>query len=489
MHTPSRGHPGLVQIATCLGFVVVLVDVSVVNVALDALRTAFRADVTGLQWVVNAYALVFASSLLTAGALGDRFGAGRVFLAGYAIFTLASVGCGVAPSLPALIAWRLVQGVGASLLVPNSLAILRLAFQDPAARSRAIGWWGAGGGIALAAGPVIGGLLVSTLGWRSIFLVNVPVGIVGMWMTWRFAPATGAQGSRHLDLGGQLAGALTLAALTYALTEASALGWQSPVILGACALSVASGLAFVRLEARNPAAMLPPALWRHRTVLATTAIGMILNLVFYGVVFALSLLFQSIWHMTPVRTGVAFLPMMGILMAMNIAAARLADRIGARTLASAGMLASAVGYLAMLPALAAPSHSVLALPMMLAGSGVALTIPTITNAMLAAVSGTHSGIASGLLNAARQIGGVMGVALFGFLVRHAESALFLRGIEQALVASALLLLGGAAIAWRHLDPASATARRGGAACAPGAEVQASRRDGSYEDNPAVRLRR
>ncbi|WP_235212740.1 MFS transporter [Burkholderia paludis] len=449
----------MVQIATCLGFVVVLIDVSVVNVALDSLRAVFRANVTGLQWVVNAYALVFASSLLMAGALGDRFGTKRVFMAGYAMFMLASIGCGIAQSLEALLAWRLVQGVGASLLVPNSLAILRLAFEDPAARGRAIGWWGAGGGIALAAGPVIGGLLVTAFGWRSIFLVNVPVGIVGLWLTWRFAPGIEAQRDRNLDVPGQLTGALMLAALTYALTEASALGWKNPVILGALALSLASGIAFMRLEARNPGAMLPPTLWRNRTVLSTTGIGMILNLVFYGVVFTLSLLFQTIWHTTPVSTGVAFLPMMGILMAMNIVAGRLANRISARALATAGMLISAMGYLAMIPALAAQSHWVLALPMLLAGSGVALTIPTITHAMLAAVGSAQSGIASGLLNAGRQIGGVMGVALFGFFVRHTERAPFMHGIEQALATSALLLLAGAAIAMRNLNTATEPARQ------------------------------
>ncbi|MCA8000348.1 MFS transporter [Burkholderia metallica] len=451
MQTPSKLHPGLVQIATCLGFVVVLVDVSVVNVALDALRSAFRADITGLQWVVNAYALVFASSLLLAGALGDRYGAKRAFMVGYAIFTFASIGCGIAWALPQLIAWRLVQGVGASLLVPNSLVILRLAFQDTAARSRAIGWWGAGGGIALAAGPLIGGLLVTALGWRSIFLVNVPLGVVGIWMTWRFAPDTHAQRGRNLDIPGQLTGALTLAALTFALTETSSLGWESPVILGAFALCLSSGIAFIRLQADNPAAMLPPALWRDRTVRSTTVIGMIANLVFYGIVFTLSLLFQWGWHMTPVRAGVACMPMMCVLMIVNVVAGRLASRIGARILATAGMLISAVGYLAMLPALAAQSHWLLALPMLLAGSGIALTIPTITDAMLAAVCSAQSGIASGLLNAARQVGGVMGVALFGFLVRHTEMIAFMRGMEQALIASVVLLVVGAVTAFRYLN--------------------------------------
>lgn len=410
MHTQSRHHSCFVQIAACLGFVVVLIDVSVVNVALDALRAAFRADVTGLQWVVNAYALVFASSLLMAGALGDRFGAKRVFMAGYAIFTLASIGCGIAQSLHALIVWRLIQGVGASLLVPNSLSVLRQAYQDATARSRAIGWWGAGGGIALAAGPVLGGLLVATCGWRSIFLVNVPVGVIGIWMSRRYAPDSDAQAGRSLDFCGQIAGALALATLTFALTEASGLGWNSPAILGAFVLCIGFGALFIWLEARNPAAILPLALFSDRTVGSTTIIGMIANLVFYGIVFTFSLLFQSIWHLTPERTGLAFLPMMAILMAMNIFAGRLVGRIGVRALTATGLLISAVGYLLMLPALAAHSYWLLVLPMLLAGSGIALTIPTITNAMLAVVCGSQSGIASGLLNAARQVGGVMRVA-------------------------------------------------------------------------------
>ncbi|WP_321856319.1 MFS transporter [Burkholderia cenocepacia] len=450
MPSPSKHRALLVQVAACLGFVVVLVDVSVVNVALDTLRTVFGADVTDLQWVVNAYALVFASLLLFAGALGDRLGAKHVFIAGYAIFTLSSIGCGLTQTMQALIEWRLVQGIGAALLVPNSLAVLRLAFQDTTARSRAIGWWGAGGGIALAAGPLVGGLLVAGIGWRSIFLVNVPVGVAGIWLTWRFAPETEAQRGRSLDLPGQLTGAFALAALTFASTEVSALGWTSPIVLGAFALCIGLSIVFIRLEARNPAAMLPAALWQDRTVRSATVIGMIANLVFYGIVFTLSLLFQSVWHMTPVRSGVALLPMMGILMLMNIVAGRLASRFGPQALATVGLLVSAAGYLAMWPAIAAESFWLLAVPMLLAGSGIALTIPTITAATLTAVSSAHSGVASGLLNAARQVGGVMGVAIFGFFVRQTAWVPFMHGMQRALVVSVLLLVVGAATAWRNL---------------------------------------
>ncbi len=446
----ARHHTG-VLLAACLGFVVVLMDVSIVNVALDALRTAFAARITGLQWVVNAYALVFAASLLMAGALGDKLGIKRVFVVGYALFTVTSIGCASAQSLEALIGWRLLQGVGAALLVPNSLAILQRTFHDPAVRSRAIGWWGAGGGIALAAGPVLGGLLVSALGWRSIFWVNVPVGLIGLWATWRFVPDFEASDvGRGFDLPGQVSGALSVAALSYALTEASARGWADPWIWGALVLGIASALLFWRVEAGNPGAMLPPALLGNRLVRSITLIGAVLNLVFYGVVFTLSLLFQSIWHMSPVQTGLAFLPMMGILMAMNVLAGRLMHRLGARALAAAGLLISAAGYLAMMPALAAQSLWMLALPMLLGGAGVALTIPTITHALLHAAGSGRSGIASGLLSASRQIGGVVGVALFGFLVRHSEAALFVRGLEYALLVSVALLLIAAAVAYRQL---------------------------------------
>jgi len=444
MFKPSL-HLRFIQIATCLGFVLVLIDVSVVNVALEALRTAFHADLTGLQWVVNAYALVFAALLLMAGALGDRMGAKRVFMAGFAIFTLASAGCGAASSLPSLIAWRLVQGLGAALLVPNSLSLLRQAFHDDQQRSRAIGWWGAGGGIALAAGPVIGGLLISALGWRSIFLINLPVGLIGLWMTYRYAPASPTQAGRSLDMPGQMTGAVTLATFTFALTQASSLGWRSPLILGTLLLSILLGAWFIWLEARHPSPMLPLALFRDAAVSSATVIGLIVNLVFYGMVFSFSLFFQSVQHRTPQQTGLAFLPMMAILMVMNIIAGRLVSRIGTRQLAVTGLLISAIGYLLMLPALAAQSYLPLVLPMLLAGSGIALTIPTITNATLAAVPNTQAGIASGLLNAARQLGGVIGVAVFGFFVRQGERTLFMHGMHLALYTAVALLLTGAAV--------------------------------------------
>ena len=441
-----------VQFATCLGFFVVLMDVSVVNVALQALRVSLHADVTALQWVINAYALVFAALLLMAGTLGDRLGAKRVFMLGYAVFSLASLGCGFAQGLGELIGWRLVQGVGAALLVPTSLSLLQQAFVDDRARSRAVGWWGAGGGIALAAGPVLGGLLIATLGWRSLFFINVPIGLLGLWLTARHAPASHVQPERSLDLPGQLAAMLTLASLTFALTQASQLGWGSPVILGFFLVGALLGGLFVWLQAHVARPMLPLTLFRDPVLCSATAIGLLANLVFYGMVFALSLYFQSIEHFSAEQTGLAFLPMMAVLMGMNILAGRLSGRIERRTLASAGLLMSAAGYLLMLPALAAQAYVWCVLPMLLAGGGIALAIPTITSATLAAVPGHQAGIASGLLNAARQVGGIIGVAVFGYLVRATSAPAFMQGLNHALMLCAALLTLASALAHTGLRP-------------------------------------
>jgi len=461
MHNQSHRQLRFIQFAACLGFVIVLLDVSVVNVALEALHAKFHAKITHLQWVINAYALVFASLLLTAGALGDRLGAKRVFMVGFTIFTLGSAGCGLAPTLSALISARIFQGLGAALLVPASLSLLRQVFLDDEARSRAVGWWAASGGIALAAGPVLGGLLITSVGWRSIFLINLPLGLLGLWMVGRHAPTSPVQTTKSLDIAGQITGALTLASLTLALTETSSLGWENPLIAAAFACFVMLGAVFLWIEARSPSPMLPLSLFRNATLRSATIIGLLANLTFYGTVFTLSLYFLFIRGFTPLQTGVAFLPMMGILVVFNITAGRLVTRIGTRTLAVSGLLISACGYALFLPSIVTASYPLLVIPMLIAGGGTALTIPTITNAALAAVAGKQAGIASGLLNASRQLGGVIGVALFGFLVRNQQPPFFLQGFEQVVIVSALLLLFAAAVAMQGLQKRKKDTREAG----------------------------
>jgi DHA2 family methylenomycin A resistance protein-like MFS transporter len=431
-------------LASSLGFALVLLDVSVVNVALEVLLQELSTDVAGLQWVVNAYTLVFAALLLTSGVLGDRFGARRVFLCGFWLFALASLACGLANGLVSLVAARLAQGLGAALLVPNSLSMLQQAFAPGEARSRAVGWWGAIGSLSLAAGPMLGGLLITHLGWRSIFLLNLPISLIAMVLTLRHVPPSLPGPARSLDWPGQAAVVLTLAALTSSLIEASTLGWSNGYVQAGLCLAATALAAFLWLESRSPAPMLPLALFRLPMFSAASLCGVVVNFAYYGLVFVLSLFFQLQQQLTPQQTGLAFLPMTMVMVVTNIAAGRLITRWGTRRLMVLGLLLAAFGYLLMLPASTQCHYGWLIAPMVLAGSGVALAIPTMTNATLSAVDAARAGMASGVLNAARQVGGLLGVAVFGYLVRNTTSQAFQSGMYAAMVlAAALLLLASA----------------------------------------------
>ena len=459
MSLPSPSARGTLLTAS-LGFVVVLLDVSVVNVALDALRQEFATDVAGLQWVINAYTLVFAALLLTSGALGDRFGARRVFLLGLILFTLASAACGLASSLALLVIARLVQGLGAALLVPNSLSMLQQAFADREQRSRAVGWWGACGGIALAAGPVLGGLLVMHVGWRSIFLINLPIGLLGIYLTLRHVAQHGGSHRRSLDFWGQAAAILALAAMTMALTEAGSLGWEHWLVRGGLLLATVATLGFIWIEARSPSPMMPLSLFRISTFTVASIAGVVVNFAYYGLIFVFSLFFQIQQHLSPQTTGLAFLPMTVILMAVNVLAGRLITRIGARRLMTLGLVLAALGYLLLMPVSIDGAYWLLVGPMLLAASGIALMVPTMTNATLSSVDASRAGIASGVLNSARQIGGMLGVAVFGYLIRDTAALPFMRGMHLSIGISVVFLLLGSVLCWIGIGPTSRTTGAG-----------------------------
>ncbi len=451
MSVSSPLHPRTTLVAAALGFVVVLLDVSVVNVALDALRTSFSTDVAGLQWVVNAYTLIFAALLLMAGALGDRFGARAIFISGFILFTLASLGCGLAPTLPTLVVARLVQGVGAALLVPNSLSLLNQAFPDKGERSRAVGWWGAAGGIALAAGPVIGGFLVTHFGWRSVFLINIPVGLIGLVLTIRYSAPSPRNERRSLDLPGQAAAIIALASLAIALTDATHLGWAHPRILVALGVAVLSAIGLILIEVRSRAPMLPLSFFSSSAFSIASIIGVIVNFAYYGLIFVFSLFFQLEQHFSPQQTGLAFLPMTIVLMVMNIIAGRLITRLGARRLMVSGLVLAAGGYLLLIPVSVGGSYWQLVVPMLMAASGIALMVPTMTNMTLSSVDPSRAGIASGVLNTARQVGGMLGVETCGYLVRDTAPAAFMHGMHLSLIVAVVLLFLGAALSFFCLN--------------------------------------
>jgi MFS transporter, DHA2 family, methylenomycin A resistance protein len=440
------GSKRLLLTATSLGFVVVQLDVTIVNVALQQIGASFGGSVAGLQWVVNAYTLVFAALILTAGAFGDRFGARRVFIAGFALFTVASLGCGLAPTLAILIAARAIQGIGAAILVPCSLAVLNHAFNEDRERAKAVSIWAAGASVALSAGPVVGGLIVAGIGWRSIFFINVPIGLFGIWLAWHHASETTVSAQRRLDPVGQLLAIFALADLATVMIEGGTMGWIHPVILAGFSLFGVATAAFIFIESCAESPMLPLHLFRDWTFTVTTLIGWTINVTFYGLIFVLSLFFQQIQHYSALETGLAFLPMTGVVLAANLLSGRITSRIGARIPIVIGQIAMLAGCIALLMIEQKTPYWEIFGQMSAIGAGIGLTVPAVTSALLSTVDKTQSGIASGVLNAARQAGSVIGVALFGSLI--AQQGHFVAGFRMSLIISGAILLLTSLLAFR-----------------------------------------
>jgi MFS transporter, DHA2 family, methylenomycin A resistance protein len=443
--TPRGTHRGLVLAAATLGFGVIQLDVSVVNVAVKAIGTALGGGVTGLQWVVDAYTLTFAAFILSAGALGDRRGARRVLLSGFALFTLASAACGLVPAIGALIAARAAQGIGAAALGACSLALLNHTYPEPAQRARAIGVWTAGGAAALAAGPLFGGLLIAAVGWRSIFFINLPLGAIGYWLTARYATETSPALSRKADLLGQLAAAVALLSLAGATIRAGSTAFARPLVLGGYALAVVAGTAFLVIERTRAQPMLPLSLFRSRVFSTAVCAGLLINIVFYGLIFAFSLFLQRYEGLSPLSAGLAFLPVTVLIMVSDLAAGRAIPAFGARRVGTAGALLMGAGCLTMASVLSA--RVTVLIPALVAaltitGFGIGLAVTAITSALLATVDESRSGIASGTLTAFRQTGSVLGVALFGSLLAGMGAS---RGLEVASAISVGLMIPVAAL--------------------------------------------
>jgi MFS transporter, DHA2 family, methylenomycin A resistance protein len=438
--TSNARSRSLTLAAMSIGFAVVQLDVTVVNVGVKAIGESLGSSISALQWVVSSYTLALAALILTAGALGDRVGAKRLFLIGFAIFTGASVACGLAPSLAILIAARTIQGVGAAILVPCSLALLNHAYHDAAQRTRAVGFLAAGASTALAAGPVVGGVLIALVGWRGIFFINLPIGLTGMVLTARYAAET-PRSRRGLDIPGQLSAIVALAALAAATIEGGAAGWTDRWVLVGFAVSLVAGVCFIWVERRGSQPMLPLSLFANPTFRATTLIGLLINVAFYGLIFIFSLLFQREQGFTALKTGLAFLPMTASIMAANLLSERLSKRFGVRAAIMLGLGLMAAGCLGLLGITQGSSYGAMALQLLVLGAGLGLIVPPITSALLGSVDRSRSGIAAGTLFAMRQSGSVIGVALFGSLL----AGQFVAGLHIALVISlAVLATGGLA---------------------------------------------
>lgn len=422
MFAQERGKKLATLAVTCTGFFMVLLDVTIVNVALPTIQSHLKTSLADLQWVVDAYTLPFAALLLTGGTLGDRYGRKRMFLVGLGVFTLGSALCGFAPSLGWLIAGRVFQGAGGAALSPGSLSLLASAFPDTRERTQAIGIWSGISGLALAAGPLVGGLLIQVSSWPAIFFVNLPIGVLTFIVGSRILAESRNPDARRLDVPGQALIIAGLASLIYALIEGESDGWTSPLILSLFAGAVVLLVAFLLVEARVREPLLPLQLFKSVTFSAANAAAVILGLALLTTNFFMAQYFQSVQGFSALGSGLRSLPSTMSLFIMGPIAGQLAARFGPRLPITLGALLAGVGLLLYTRLDPTTSYANIWWNVAMFGGGCGLMISPLTAVVLSATPHNRAGLGSSMVNTSRQIGSVLGIALLGALVEHQFSA-------------------------------------------------------------------
>jgi EmrB/QacA subfamily drug resistance transporter len=490
-HAPSRrrSHPvrpqvaeppriqerrGALLVLVCLAQLMVILDVSIVNVALPSIRGGLHFSTTGLQWVVNAYTLTFAGFLMLGGRASDLLGRRNVFLAGTALFSLASLACALSDSGTMLIAARTVQGIGGAVISPASLAIITTSFKEGRERSRALGVWGAMGGVGGALGALLGGVLTQVFSWPAIFLVNVPIGLgVILFASRGIIPAGRAtEGERHFDASGALLVTGALTALVYGIVRTDTVGWGAPAVLIPLAIGAALLAAFVFVEGKVASApLMPLRVFRMARLRAANLIMFLLYAAVFSMWFFLSLYLQEVLHYGPLQTGLRFVPMTLAIVATSTLAPRIVARVGERRLLTVGLLCAAVGLFLLMDVHSGGSYVADVLPGgMLAALGFGLSLVPATIAAVSGVAAKESGLASGMLNTSRLIGGALGLAILStvaasrtradLLVGATNSAALSGGFRMAFaVAAGLSVLGALAAAVLLRAPISAPVAR------------------------------
>ncbi|GLX66818.1 MFS transporter [Paenibacillus glycanilyticus] len=437
----TSGRKSMLLLGLSLGYFMVLLDMTVVSVALPAIHADLGGGLLDLQWVVNAYTIVFAGLLLSMGVFADRLGAKRVYIGGLILFLVASAISATAASIGALIVLRALLGIGGAALLPASLALMAHSYPEPAERAKALGIWTAVTGAAMASGPVIGGLLTDSLGWRSIFLLNVPIAAISLLLTWIYAWETERTVQKGFDLAGQLAAMIAIAAVSYGLMEGERFGWDSSRIIGAFALAFLGMLLFVIIEAKGTSPLFPLRLFGNTTVSAGLVAGLVINLGLSGVLFVLPLFFQQMQGLSAHSSGLSLLPMMLPLAFNPIVTGKIVSRIGARLPMAAGFSLGAGGTVILSRIDLTTSYVWTCIGMLLIGFGISLTIPSLMSAVMSSIAKNETGAVTGAVNASRQMGSILGVALLGAVISGSDS--FISGMHLSLGIITVILFGGA----------------------------------------------
>lgn len=449
---PATGWLPLVTLA--IGFVMAMLDVTVVNVALPSIALQFTVPLTDLVWIVDGYTLTFAALLLVAGALADRYGAKTIYLTGLAVFTFASLLCGLAPDGNALIAARMLQGLGAALFMPSSLSLLTHAYEDEQVRNRMLAAWSAIVAVAGASGPLLGGVLIHQFGWRSIFLINIPLGVAGLWLARRRIQAAPRR-PRALNPLSHLLGVIALSSLCFVLIQGNAYGWSSTPIASAAAISAVAVVLLVRRERRHAEPILPRALFTTTQFAAANAVGFLINLASYGQLFLLSLFLQHARGADALQTGIQLVPMLAVFSIGNLISGRVSARwnVSAALLGGVALAAimSAIGIFAFTPGIA---YWPFAIAVALSNLGVGIAVPAMTSVVMQVSGKHHANSAAAALNANRQSGALVGVALMGTILHVLPDWHTTLPAAYSIIAASYLL--AVALVWKHLRRARNT---------------------------------
>jgi EmrB/QacA subfamily drug resistance transporter len=437
--------------AVSIGLFMIMLDNTVVNVALPSIQRDLGARLSELEWIVSGYALTFAALILTGGKLADLLGRRRIYVVGLVIFAGSSLACALAPSAGVLIGARVVQGVGAALMNPATLSIITSTF-PPRQRGTAIGIWVGVSASALAIGPLVGGLLTEHAGWSSIFYVNVPIGAVAIAATLLFVrESKDTSTEQRPDLPGLVTSGLGLFALTFALIEGNTHGWTSSLILGAFAVAAVSLAAFVLLELRQRLPMLDVTLFRNRTFTGANTVLLLVSLAMFGVFFFMSLYMQNILGYSAVQAGAAFIPMTILVVLLSPLVGRISDRVGSRWLMTGGMTLVGLQLLYFSTLGVHESYWALVPGMLLGGIGMPSVMTPSSAAAMSGIPNDKAGVGSAVLNSSRQVGGSVGIALMGAIMAHeiggsSTAASFTHGLSVGLVVAAVIAFSGAALA-------------------------------------------
>ncbi|MEH6847735.1 MFS transporter [Bacillus thuringiensis] len=436
-----------ILVSLAMGFIMATLDVTVVNVAVADIQEKLQISLSSTTWIVDGYMLFFASLLLAGGSLANRYGAKNIYLIGLTIFVIASVLCALAPTGTILIVARSIQGVGAALFMPSSLSLLAISYPDANKRAKMFGIWSAIVSISSGLGPFVGGVLVNTFGWRSIFLINIPIGIIGLLMAYFIVTSSpGKKG--NLNIFNHILGIITLAGLSFTLIEGPSLAWSSSSIIIALIVTIVTATLFISIERRVKDPIIPMKLFNNSSFSSANLVGFLINFALFGGIFMFGLFLQKAKGASPFIAGVELLPIMAVFVIGNLLFARLTTRLGVKIPMLVSITIAGIGSLLLMFSVSSAPYWILAVIYAIANLGVGVAVPAMTATVMQAAGKEHANIAGATLNANRQVGALVGVAIMGVVLHEAHS--WYNGATIAFLVMSIAYLVASFLTWRFV---------------------------------------